>query len=160
MEGFLRAQPGTDWDDDGRVVGFGLTLRPTPHRFVVDGQVLYTWCATDTLIFPAILGRPANVESRCPVTAGRIRLEVAPDGVVSVDPPLTVVSQVHPAEVVDDIRGVVCRHGHFFSSAEAARDWAAEHTEGAVLPVADAFDRARAACEGLGWMQPPTGRGA
>ncbi|MFN2503455.1 MAG: MerR family transcriptional regulator [Acidimicrobiales bacterium] len=29
VEGFLRVQPGTDWDDDGRIAGFGLTLRPT-----------------------------------------------------------------------------------------------------------------------------------
>ncbi len=153
VEGFLRAQPGTDWDDDGRISGFGLTLRPTPHRFVVEGQMLYTWCATDTLVFPAILGRGAVVESACPVTSRPIRLEVTPDAVVSVDPPTTVVSQVHPAEAVEDIRGVVCRHGHFFSSPQAASDWAAEHPEGQVLSVSEAFDCARAACEALGWAR-------
>lgn len=147
VEEFLRAQPGTDWDDDGRIVGFGLTLRPTPHRFVVDGQVLYTWCATDTLVFPAILGRGAVVESACPVTSRPIRLEVTPDDVVSVEPPTAVVSQVHPAEAVEDIRGVVCRHGHFFSSPQAASEWAAEHPEGQVLSVSEAFDCARAACK-------------
>ena len=25
----LARRPGADWDDDGRIVGFGLTLRPT-----------------------------------------------------------------------------------------------------------------------------------
>lgn len=25
-------------DDEGRIVGAGLTLRPTPHEFVVDGD--------------------------------------------------------------------------------------------------------------------------
>jgi hypothetical protein len=34
----LRPQPGTEWDDDGRLVGFGLTPRPTEHRFTVGGQ--------------------------------------------------------------------------------------------------------------------------
>ncbi len=153
VEGFLRAQPGTDWDDDGRIAGFGLTLHPTPHRFVVDDRVLYTWCATDTLMFPAVLGRGAVVESTCPVTSRPIRLEVTPEAVVAVEPPTTVVSQVHPAEAVEDIRGVVCRHGHFFSSPQAASDWAAEHPEGQLLSVNDAFDSARAASEALGWTR-------
>ena len=51
VESWLRAQPGTDWDDEGRLLGFGLTQRPTPHRYIVDGRVLYTFCAGDTLIF-------------------------------------------------------------------------------------------------------------
>ncbi len=151
VEGFLRAQPGTDWGDDGQIAGFGLTLRPTPHRFVVEDRVLYTWCATDTLVFPTILGRGAVVESTCPVTSRPIRLEVTPEAVVAVEPPTTVVSQVHPAQAVEDIRGMVCRHGHFFSSPQAASDWAAEHPEGQLLSVNDAFACARAACEALGW---------
>lgn len=153
VQGFLRAQAGTDWDEDGRIAGFGLTLRPTPHRFVVDGKVLYTWCATDTLVFPAILGRGAVVESACPVTSRPIRLEVTPDAVVSVEPPTAVVSQVRPAGAVEDIRGVVCHHGHFFSSPQAASDWAADHPEGQVLSVSEAFDCARAACQALGWAR-------
>lgn len=57
----------TEYDDAGRIVGYGITLRPTPHRFTVDGHQLYTWCALDTLIFPATLGQSAQVES--PATA-------------------------------------------------------------------------------------------
>lgn len=59
VDRLLRSQPGTDWDDDGRLAGFGLTLRPTGHRFTVAGKTLYTWCATDTLFFTVILGKPA-----------------------------------------------------------------------------------------------------
>jgi alkylmercury lyase len=58
----LRGSPA-EWDDDGRLVGFGLTLRATRHRFEVDGRVLYTWCAPDALAFPAVLGIEADVES-------------------------------------------------------------------------------------------------
>jgi hypothetical protein len=32
---------GTEWDDDGNVVGYGLTLRETAHAFEVDGRRLY-----------------------------------------------------------------------------------------------------------------------
>ena len=46
--GLLRASPA-EWDADGRLVGFGLTLRATRHRFQIDGRLLYTWCAPDAL---------------------------------------------------------------------------------------------------------------
>lgn len=46
---------GAEMDEQGRLVGLGLTIRETPHRFTVGGRSLYTWCALDTLIFP---GRP------------------------------------------------------------------------------------------------------
>lgn len=56
-----------EYDEQGRVLGWGLTLNPTPHRFTVAGHQLYTWCAPDTLVFPAVIGASAHVESECPV---------------------------------------------------------------------------------------------
>ena len=41
-----------EYGESGPVVGHGITLRETPHWFTVDGHVLYTWCALNTLIFP------------------------------------------------------------------------------------------------------------
>jgi alkylmercury lyase len=60
----LAALSDTEYDEQGRVIGHGITLRPTPHHFTVEGHQLYTWCALDTLIFPTILGRPARVSRR------------------------------------------------------------------------------------------------
>ena len=68
----------TEYDRQGRIIGWGLTLRPTPHRFNVDGKHLYTWCAPDTLFFPAVIGRPAHIESPCVATGTPIRLTVDP----------------------------------------------------------------------------------
>ncbi|MEJ1088456.1 hypothetical protein WDU99_09025 [Microbacterium sp. Mu-80] len=34
----LAAVPDTEYDDQGRIIGQGLTLRPTPHRFTVAGE--------------------------------------------------------------------------------------------------------------------------
>jgi hypothetical protein len=49
-------------DDQGRVLGFGgLAAAPMHHRFEVDGQMLSTWCAWDSLFIPEILGRSAHV---------------------------------------------------------------------------------------------------
>jgi len=67
-----------EYDDDRHIVGWGLTLNPTPHTFVFDGHRLFTWCAADTLMFPAILGGRAYVESTCPATGTVIRLTVDP----------------------------------------------------------------------------------
>jgi alkylmercury lyase len=72
------AGPDIEYDDERRIIEWGLTLVPTPHKFVVDGVRLYTWCAADTLLFPAIIGRRAQVESPCPTTDAVIRMTVDP----------------------------------------------------------------------------------
>ncbi|MEJ7704370.1 MAG: organomercurial lyase [Geodermatophilaceae bacterium] len=87
----------TEYDDLGRVVGHGITLRPTPHQFTVDGQRLYTWCALDTLIFPTVLGQAATVASPTPGTGELVRLAVDPAaGVTELDPATAVVSVLIP----------------------------------------------------------------
>ncbi len=156
VERVLRAQPGTDWDDNGRLVGLGLTLRPTAHRFTIPGRTLYTWCATDTFYFATILDTPALVESTCPATGQVIRLELEPDVVIAVNPSQTVVSQRHCAELVDDIRAQVCDHGNFYSSADAAAAWLREHPAGELLSVAETFERCQTACKQLGWTTQPS----
>ena len=38
----LGQMPDTGLDDAGRVVGWGITQRPTPHHFEVNGRHLFT----------------------------------------------------------------------------------------------------------------------
>jgi alkylmercury lyase len=71
VEAALSAQASAERDDQGHLVGLALTLRPTSHRFTVDGRNLFAWCASDTLMLPVMLGRPALVESTCPQTRHR-----------------------------------------------------------------------------------------
>lgn len=149
----LDRQPGLDWRDDGRVAGFGLTLRPTSHAFTFDGTTVYGFCATDVVNFPAILGRPGVAQSTCPATGRPIRIELTPSEVLSVDPPEAVVSKVHLTEAVDNVRDL-CDLGHFFSSAEAAADWLAAHPQGEAVPVAEEFEIGRRAVRELGWAAP------
>jgi alkylmercury lyase len=156
LERMLRTQPGTEWDDEGRLVGFGLSLRPTAHRYLVGGQTLYTWCASDTLFFTVILGADAVAESTCPATGQSIRLEITPDAVTSVSPAGAVVSERHRDDLVANVRTDVCDHGHFFASEAAASAWVAAHPDGEILSVTDAFDHCRTACEQLGWLVPGT----
>ena len=133
----LKAWKDTEYDDEGRLVGLGLTLRPTEHRFLIEGRELYTWCALDTLIFPGILGVRAEVKSACHATGSPIQFEVGPEGVRRLAPESAMVSLVVPGDMAS-IRGSFCRQVHFFASQDAARAWIGEHPGGSVVSVAEA----------------------
>src|SRR5215467_12234951 len=68
----LGSWPAVFTDGQGRVTGFwGLAISELSpaHRYESGGQVLYAWCAWDTLFLPGRLGQAARVTSACPVTA-------------------------------------------------------------------------------------------
>ena len=140
--------PSNERDEQGRVVGLGLTLRPTPHRLELKGGTLFAWCALDTLMFPVLLGRPASIESPCRGTGEPVRVEVAPAGIEMVEPPSVVVSIV-AARDLTNIRSVGCNNTHFFASPEAASRWFEKHPEATILSVEDAFRLGRLIAEGL-----------
>lgn len=151
----LARHPGVEWER-GRVVGLGMTLRPTPHRFTFDGRTVFGRCATDALIFPALLDRPGVVESTCPLTGHQMRAEVTPNAVIDVEPPGAVVSEVRPTTRVVDLRAEICGLGHFFASRETAAGWLTQHPEGQVNSVAEDFAIHRDVMAQLGWI--PTKR--
>lgn len=120
----LDTWPGIERDEQGNVVGFGLTLEPTQHVVEIDGTTLYAWCALDTLIFPLLLDRTAHVRSTPPSGGESVELTVDAAGARDVTPAGAVMSLVHTTGGLgDDVRGRFCCFVHFFSSDEAARDW-------------------------------------
>ena len=113
---------GAELDAQGNLVGLGLTSVPTRHAFQVDGHDLYTWCAGDTLLFPLMLGKTANVVSTDPVSGAKIRLTIAPEGVKTMEPSTAVLSW--PAHMdVKDIRGTGCNLSNWFASRETAEQY-------------------------------------
>ena len=134
----LDQAPNIEYDDDGNILGFGLTLCETPHVFEIDGCRLYTWCALDDLMFPALIGKTAHVLPRCAATGVPVSLTVAPDGVRKVAPENEAVSLVLPS-ACPDVRGSFCCHVHFFASTLVADGWAATHGGTLVVSVEDAF---------------------
>src|ERR671920_1030298 len=88
--------PSAEWDEQGRVVGLGLTLQLTPHRLGLEGRTLFAWCALDALVFPALLGRPASIESPCRGTGELVHIEVTPAGIEAVETPSAGVFLVAP----------------------------------------------------------------
>jgi alkylmercury lyase len=138
MAAALKQAVSTEWDDDGNVVGYGLTLRETAHAFEVDDRRLYTWCAFDTLFFPALIDRPAHVVSRCAATGVPVALTVTPDEKRDVEPAGAAVSLILPQDT-PDIRAAFCCHVHFFASAAAAHDWPSKHAGVDIVNIHDAF---------------------
>ena len=128
-------------DHSDNVVGWGLTLIPTPHRFQVYGKPLYTWCAFDALTYPVLLNLPAYVESSCPSSGTEVSLSVTPTGIRDLTPPGAVVSLVIPVQdqpcTCD--RGSFCAQGHFFRSRRDAEMWQGARPDGRILSVENAY---------------------
>jgi alkylmercury lyase len=127
----LGSWPAVFTDGQGRVTGFwGLAISELSpaHRYESGGQVLYAWCAWDTLFLPARLGQAAHVTSACPVTGELIHLTVTPDGIAETSHPGAVVSFLMPDGPFD--AGVIesfCHFVHFFASRQAGEQWTAGH---------------------------------
>lgn len=138
----LAASPDIEYDEQDRIIGAGLTLRPTPHRFEIGRRVLYTWCAMDTLVYARLIERSARVTSPCQATGTPVHLTIDDTAVTDIDPPEAVISLVTPGDLTS-VRTAFCNHVHFFASAEAAQPWRNEHPDAAVLPIAEAYDLAR-----------------
>lgn len=142
VAGLVARLPNVERDADGNIVGLGLSLNPTPHVFEIRGRRLYTWCALDALLFPAVLGETARVSSPCAATGAPIRLVVSPERVEEVTPRDAVVSLVLPS-ADPDLRASFCERVSFFASEGAAGAWLRAHPGGIVASVDDAFTFAK-----------------
>jgi alkylmercury lyase len=134
--------PGVFRDEDGRVVGFtGLSVVEFGERRIeVDGRRLTAWCAWDTLFLPGLLGRPAQVSSRCRVTARAISLTVTADGTHGVSPAGTVLSFLAPERPFDaECPAQLLPFRALFASEQAAREWTAEHPGTFTISVDDSL---------------------
>lgn len=144
----IRSLPDLEYDAEGRVVGAGLTLEPTRHRFRLDDLTLYTWCAWDALIYPPMLDRTAEVESTCPATGDTIRMTVTPDSVEDLEPRGAVLSFPEPdlERACYDVRAAFCDRSNVFRSAEVAREWLEGRDEVDILTVDEGFGLGRRLC--------------
>ncbi len=141
----LAALADLEVDPSGNVVGWGLTFIPTPHHFRVNDQQLYTWCALDALIYPALLQVVASVESSCPAIGTPVTLSVTPTGIHDLTPPGSVVSLMIPEQgsACDRGRSSFCTRSLFFRSRRDARMWQASSPKARLLSVAEAYQVGR-----------------
>jgi alkylmercury lyase len=139
LERRLAHLPDTEFDQQGNILGWGVTLLPTPHQFQLDGKSLYTWCAFDTVLFPPSLQRSAQVQSSCAQTGHPIAFVATPEGVVKdLTPAGSVLSLILPAERSECVRETFCYQSLFFRSEQAASTFLASHSEAILLSVEEA----------------------
>ena len=150
----MQAQGG-EFDENGNLTGAALTLIPTPHRFRVNGRLLYTWCSLDAMFLPGLLGETAVVESTCPSSGETIHLTITPDGVTDYSPTTTVLSIAVPGLTCEteniscspDKKGGSQREGcnqmNFFRDRAAAEAWIEDYPGVAILAVAEAWQLAK-----------------
>ncbi len=147
---------GADFDDEGRMIGNALTLRPTSHRLEIGGQTLYAWCALDTLFLPGLIGKPGEVHSTSAATGDPIRLTVAPTGVLQFDPTSAVLSVVVPgtSQACDPdqsggANGAACSSMNFFTTRKEAEEYLGADSDVSILTVQEASELAQRA-----WVKP------
>jgi alkylmercury lyase len=137
-------------DARGRIIGAGLTSIPTQHRFRVYGYDRYVWCALDTLLFPAMLGTNAEVESTCAVSGDPIRFVAAAGRVQGVSPAAPQVILVPPSACCADLRTEFCDEVVFAKDPDHAARYVATRSQAWALPLEQAAvlaaTMARAAC--------------
>ena len=123
-------------DRKGRVVGIaGLTLEPTRHRLVLDGQSLHTWCAIDAVGIPAALSLDAHVTTSCAHCGAQLTVDIDRG-----EPP----SQSSfrgwlPPTDCKDVRADLCPLANLFCSLAHLEQW----LDGAGDPSGEAADLAR-----------------
>lgn len=139
LEHRLAKLPDTEFDQQGAIVGWGVTMISTRHRFQIRQQSLFTWCAFDTVLFPPALGATAQVQSTCPVTGQPITFVATPEGVVKeLTPESAVLSLIIPAERSDCVRDTFCEQSLFFQSEQAASPWLSTHPDAQILSIEEA----------------------
>ena len=134
----LARVPDTEFDVLGNIVGWGITLLPTQHQFLLPERPLFTWCAFDTVLFPPLLQVEAHVQSVCSATGHPITFVATPEGIRDLLPTTSVLSLILPAKRCDCVRGTFCEQSLFFQTEEAASPWMALHPEAMLLSVEEA----------------------
>jgi alkylmercury lyase len=130
--------PDAEFDAQGNIVGWGITLITTQHRFRLKERSLFTWCAFDTVLFPPLLQVEAHVQSVCEASGQPITFITTPDQIVDLTPSTSVLSLILPDARCGCVRGTFCEQSHFFQTKESASSWMALHPEAFLLPVEEA----------------------
>ena len=127
------------------VVAYPFSGTPTAHRVALDGgSEVFAMCAVDALGIPFMLGAPAEISSRDPLSAEEIRVRVEPR--VSLDwRPQSAVVLWGGTGSDGPSAATCCQFVHFFCSAESARAYIAArpHLMGEILAMPVAADAGR-----------------
>lgn len=131
------------WDKEGRLIGSGLTLVPTPHRFRIMDRDLFTCCAYDTILLPGLLGTVAEVESPDPLNGNQINLIIGPQGPETYTPKSAVLTVLQVTEPATGPESAVCTNSHYFTSRASAEEWSMDRSGVGIMLIEDAFGQVK-----------------
>ncbi len=134
----LARVPDTEFDEQGNIVGWGITLVPTQHQIRLKEHSLFTWCAFDTVLFPSLLQVEAPVQSVCEASGQPVTFFATSDQIVDLTPSTSVLSLILPDARCDCVRGTICEQSLFFQTKEAALPWMGLHPGAVLLSVEEA----------------------
>lgn len=117
-------------DPDGAPhIAYPFSTAPTPHRVeITDGPTVYAMCAIDALGISTMLHRAVTITSDEPHTGKTILVHINRDQ-GEWTPPTAVVFAGATDDCCAPSADRTCRHINFFTSPEAAHDWAAPHPD-------------------------------
>ena len=141
---------GAELDQEGNLVGLGLSIVPTPHAYRIHGRQFYVWCAADAIMFPIFHKTHAVIESPDPISGEKVRLVGTPEGAMEIEPSTAVVSWVPRTESLENIRTWFCNYTNFFTSVETASQYVAKHPGLIIVPVDEVFQMGK-----LFWEREP-----
>ncbi|GMQ94542.1 MAG: organomercurial lyase MerB [Acidimicrobiia bacterium] len=133
-------------DEDGAVTGIvGLSLNKHPHKFLVHGHELTTWCALDPMLIAPAMTEAVELESDDPTSGESIRVSVDPSGVQIYEPTTAVVSIVIPksgaTDNLESVWGMFCHQVHFFASRESGEQFFSDNDDEVYfLTIEEAFE--------------------
>jgi hypothetical protein len=140
-----------DPQDGMLVVAYPFSGTPTAHRVRLDGgNEVFAMCAVDALGIPYMLGMPAEISSRDPLTTAEIAMQLRPGAAFEWHPQTAVVlwggtSADGPSAAT------CCQFVHFFASAEGAQGYLDDRPQmtGQILPMPAAAEAGKAIFGGL-----------
>lgn len=131
------------------VIGFGgLTTRNSRHSLIVEGRRLSTWCAWDAFFIPQLLGKPATIESVCPMTGNAVRFRVDGDNLermVDTEPVLSfkLMDPTNRFITCDQEILEFCNHVNLFTSRQAGTSWISTRPGTFLITPSDGFELAQ-----------------
>ncbi len=134
---------GAALDDEGNLVGLGLSIVPTQHSYQINGRQLYVWCAADAITFPIFHQATAVIASPDPISGELVRLTSSPEGVSGIEPSTAVATWVTGTEGMANIRANFCNFTNFFTSVDTAADYVSRHPGLVIVSIEDVFQVAR-----------------
>ena len=147
VERVLGRWPASEVDPSGSVLAFwGISREETPHKVIVEGTTLFAWCAWDSLVLPELLDADARIESTCPVTSKKVRLDLAGECLREAEPPEAVMSLVKAGctDGGEQVYQSFCQHVHFLATSDAGCEWLAGRGQrGYLLSLDQAWELAR-----------------